>query len=66
MKELLNMTIEDMIKEMCKDGEITIEDIKDEYEFERSSQSAHECTGRDVSSFENFVKYVYNEDFKED
>ena len=40
MKELLNMTIEKMIKEMCKDGEITIEDIKDEYEYERRSQSA--------------------------
>ena len=39
---------------------------KDEYEYERRNQSAHECTGRDVSSFENFVKYVYNEDFKED
>ena len=51
---------------MCKDGEITIDDIKDEYEYERRNQSAHECTGRDVSSYENFVKYVYNEDFKED
>ena len=59
------MKIEDMIKEMCEDESITIEDIKEEYYFERRSESANKCTGRDTSSFENFVKDFYYKEFKE-